>query len=231
MLRSHDIPEAAMERPTAGRPRKLTREEIVDGAIALVEKHGPDALTMRALGKSLGVQASTLYNYFPSTDHLNQEIGRKLLSAVPLPGAVGEEARGQLLAHFMAMRAVLIRHPDVLDRKPGSVSWIWSLQRLEAQLALLSAAGVAPEQALMVVRVLDVTCITAAQTAREWSAQDFVARRKLLFSGVKPSQLPHVQAVHGLLMEKLPDEGAFRQVMETLIDSLLPQLRARRRKA
>lgn len=231
MLRSDQTQMLAAER-SPGRPRKLTADEIIAGAIALVEKDGPQALTMRALGKALRVQASTIYNYFPSIAALNEEISRRLLANVPLPGSIpGVDARAQLITHFMAMRMVLARHPQVLDQIPGSVSWIWSLKKLEGELALLSASGVDPEAAIMAVSVLDVMCSASAQLARDWNANQWVARRKRLFTGMKASELPHIQAVHERLIANLPDEQTFRNTLETLIDSLLPQLRSRRRKS
>ncbi|HEY1077547.1 MAG TPA: helix-turn-helix domain-containing protein [Fontimonas sp.] len=232
MLSNSDAPMPTAERAAPGRPRKLSPEEIVDRAIALVEKDGPQALTMRALGKALRVQASTIYNYFPSIAALNEDISRRLLATVPLPGSMaGVDARAQLLTHFMAMRTVLARHPQVLDQVPGSASWIWSLRRLEGELALLSDAGVDPETAIMAVSVLDVMCSASAQLAREWNANQWVSRRKRLFTGMQASELPHIQAVHERLIANLPDEQTFRATLETLIDSLLPQLRSRRRKS
>src|SRR5438445_9330511 len=45
----------------AGKPASLTREEIVDAAMTLVDEVGLDALTMRAVADRLGVYPNALY--------------------------------------------------------------------------------------------------------------------------------------------------------------------------
>src|SRR6476620_6382468 len=43
--------------------QKLTREMIIDKALALIEQDGLENLSTRALGKRLGVQAMALYHH------------------------------------------------------------------------------------------------------------------------------------------------------------------------
>ena len=52
----------ANDTSTRTRPRgSLTREEIIKEALALLEEHGPGALSMRRLADRLGVAPNTLY--------------------------------------------------------------------------------------------------------------------------------------------------------------------------
>lgn len=51
-------------------PAKTSREAIVGAALALLERDGPDALTMRALAETLSVRASSLYRHVPDRDAL-----------------------------------------------------------------------------------------------------------------------------------------------------------------
>ena len=49
---------------TRARPRgSLTREEIIHEALALLEEHGPGALSMRRLADRLGVAPNALYTH------------------------------------------------------------------------------------------------------------------------------------------------------------------------
>ena len=41
-------------------------QEIVAAASRLLEREGPDALTMRRIGEALGIQAPSLYKHFPN---------------------------------------------------------------------------------------------------------------------------------------------------------------------
>jgi AcrR family transcriptional regulator len=44
------------------------RAEIVGAALALLEEHGPEAVTMRAIAERLGIRAPSLYKHFPDKD-------------------------------------------------------------------------------------------------------------------------------------------------------------------
>ncbi|WP_428950719.1 TetR/AcrR family transcriptional regulator [Streptomyces sp. cg35] len=48
----------------------LSEDVIVDCALRLVGRHGPDALSVRRLGAALGCDPSALYRYFHNTDDL-----------------------------------------------------------------------------------------------------------------------------------------------------------------
>jgi AcrR family transcriptional regulator len=46
-------------------PSKTDRETILRTALEIIETHGWNALSMRALGRKLGLRASSLYHHFP----------------------------------------------------------------------------------------------------------------------------------------------------------------------
>ena len=69
-------PVAPAERQSV---RRLNREVILDGAIALIEHDGPGALTMRRLGSALGVEGMAIYHHFKGRDELLVAIGDRLL--------------------------------------------------------------------------------------------------------------------------------------------------------
>ena len=50
--------------------RSLSREAFAEAAVAFVDEHGFDALTMRALGDAMGVHATAVYRYFSGKDEL-----------------------------------------------------------------------------------------------------------------------------------------------------------------
>jgi len=63
----------------------LSRERIIDAALAQVERHGLEALTMRKLGEALGVEAMSLYHFFPSKRHLLDALVDAAISSVEFP--------------------------------------------------------------------------------------------------------------------------------------------------
>src|SRR5215468_4410362 len=75
--------------PTARRPRRrkilpepLSRERIVEAALALVNREGLEAFSMRRLVTELGREAMSLYHFFPSKQHLVDALLDHALSSV-----------------------------------------------------------------------------------------------------------------------------------------------------
>ena len=61
----------------------LSRERIIAAAIAFVDEHGLTALTMRRLGKELGVEAMSLYRYVNGREDLLEGIVDQWCPAAP----------------------------------------------------------------------------------------------------------------------------------------------------
>src|SRR4051794_38460724 len=59
------------------------RTAIVSTALALLERHGPDGVTMRAIADQLGIQAPSLYKHIPGKDALEVEMIAQGLGAWP----------------------------------------------------------------------------------------------------------------------------------------------------
>lgn len=55
---------------TAGSDGGRTEAAIREAALALIARHGFDAVSMRSLGAEVGVQAAALYRYFPTKEDL-----------------------------------------------------------------------------------------------------------------------------------------------------------------
>ena len=68
--------------PGSGR---LDRETVVDAALALIAAEGLSGLSMRQLGRALGVEAMSLYHWFPSKERLLDAAADRLLAAVIVP--------------------------------------------------------------------------------------------------------------------------------------------------
>ena len=75
----------ALRRP--GKAFPLSRERIVESALALVAEHGLPALTFRRLGSALACEAMSIYHYFPSKRHLLDALIEKTLEGIREPPA------------------------------------------------------------------------------------------------------------------------------------------------
>ena len=63
----------------------LSRERIITAAVAIVDAQGLEALSMRKLGASLGVEAMSLYNHVTNKDDVLDGVLDHVLREVPLP--------------------------------------------------------------------------------------------------------------------------------------------------
>ncbi|WP_433211561.1 TetR/AcrR family transcriptional regulator C-terminal domain-containing protein [Dactylosporangium sp. CS-047395] len=144
----------------------LTREHVLDTALSLVDRKGLSALTMRALGAELGVEAMTLYHYVPNKNALIDGIVERLFTAVH-PAEPGGDWQGHLRRYAHDLRAVLLRHPYLLPAVNRPVVTPAALDAAEAGLRMLTDAGFELGEALDALNALTLFVLghTAAEVA------------------------------------------------------------------
>lgn len=99
---------------TDARPR-LSRERVLAGAVALADRDGLEAVTMRQLASELGVEAMSLYYHVANKDELldgmvelvMEEINR----AVAGPARPGDTWKVKLRDRILTSRRVMLAHP------------------------------------------------------------------------------------------------------------------------
>jgi len=96
------------------RREPLTRARILEAATRVMDADGLEAVTMRRLGRELGVEAMSLYNHVPSKEALLSGILETVMGQFELPRHDGdwlERLRDLALAYRRLLRA----HPNVLS--------------------------------------------------------------------------------------------------------------------
>ena len=63
----------------------LTRERILQAAVRLADRDGPDAVTLRKIAGELGVHVTSLYNHVPTREAVTDGIVELLLDEAKLP--------------------------------------------------------------------------------------------------------------------------------------------------
>lgn len=93
-----------------GQP-SLSRDQIVGGAIELLDAEGLAGLSMRRLGTKLGAGATSLYWYVRNKDELLELAIDAIMGEIeiPDPETVGWRAAARELAR--GMRSLILRHP------------------------------------------------------------------------------------------------------------------------
>lgn len=92
----------------------LSREEIVDAAIAIADSEGAEAVSMRRIAQVLRAGAMSLYWHLANKEHLLEQMLDALMADVEVPEPTGDW-RADLRVQARSMRKVQLRHPWVID--------------------------------------------------------------------------------------------------------------------
>jgi len=98
-----------------GRPPRdqegVSPEEMISAALVILDVDGTEALTMRALARSLGVNPMTIYHHFGDRDGLIRALSERVYTGVAAPaeGSVTTRLEGLLLAYH----SQVVRHPGL----------------------------------------------------------------------------------------------------------------------
>jgi AcrR family transcriptional regulator len=183
--------------PRRGKRRRgsLTREEVVDAALALVDEQGTDALTMPALAARLDCGVMTIYGYVASKEDLLGALAQRALAHFQLPQPLPEDVGEILIGWGHALRQALMEHPSLpLIFLNQTVIGPGIFYGLEAMLRGLDAAGYPPAVAVRAVYAVVIYTIgfaawEAPRTRRQSSAIYASSWRQALAS-LPPVDLP-----------------------------------------
>jgi AcrR family transcriptional regulator len=222
----------AAPRSRRNRPAKsaLSREAIVDAALAIVREEGIDALTMRRLAQALDTGPASLYVYVANRDELWELLFDAALATVTTEPTDPGRWREQLhelsarMVHVMAvvypgMARLAMTHIPVGDN---------SLRVAESVMSLLKAGGVSDQAAAYAVDLLGsyTTAIAYEQSlyATLYSDPDHeereVARIAERFAGLSAERYPTIAA----LREKMTygdGEERFALGLDVIVNGLL----------
>src|SRR6266516_4843039 len=100
---------------TRTRPRgSLSRDEIIQTALALLEEHGAGALSMRRLADRLGVAPNALYTHVRGKADLIDGLVDQVYAGLDLDQDPTGDWTEQLAALSWAIRDHLLAHPAVV---------------------------------------------------------------------------------------------------------------------
>lgn len=156
-----------------GRPPRVSRQEVIDAAVAIADADGLDAVSMRSVARALRVGAMTLYSYVPGRVELVDAMVDRAYADFELPDA-GLAWRPALEQYARGYWSLLRAHAWLLDvnhwRLPLAPH---VLDADEAGYRILIDTGLA---ALEVVRTIAVLNNTVAGFAR-WAAVEAADER------------------------------------------------------
>jgi AcrR family transcriptional regulator len=125
-------------------PRRtpLSRDRVLRAALDLVDREGVEALTMRRLGRELGVEAMSLYGYVSSKEDLIEGVVEQVFREMPLIVPGPGDWQDRLRHHAAVYRKVLLDHPNavrLVGRRPLDTDAIAAF--VDSALAELQSIG------------------------------------------------------------------------------------------
>ena len=220
--------------------RPLTKQRVLEKAIAIADEDGIEALSMRRLGQALGVEAMSLYNHVANKGELVAAMVDSVVEQFELPD---DEPRWDVAIRRCAIRAhdLLIQHPWAcgLALVPSDFRTISGprIRYMEWLLRRLREAGFSPELAYSAYHTLDshifgftLWQLGHAKAADMFAANDgesvetFVTR---ILEQMRP-QYPYL-AEHGE-QHMAPGAPNGKQEFEFGLDLILDALKERRRR-
>lgn len=203
------------------RPR-LNRDRVLRAALELADQQGIAAVTMRELGRRLGVEAMSLYNHVDSKDDVLDGIVDLVVAEIELPD--GEvEWREAMRRRAVSAREAFGRHPwagALIDTRQSSGPG--RLQYIEWVIGTLRDAGFTIELAMRAFSAIDSYLygflrqqqgMAAGEAGTEESAQAFLA--------AVPAEYPHVREITGLVLRHGYDPAHdFDFGLNLILDSL-----------
>lgn len=154
------------KRPPGVARRPLSREAVLGAALNLVDAEGLEALSMRRLGKELGVEAMSLYNHVPSKAALLDGLIEHALAHLE-PTDPTKEWTEQVRDMARSYRSMANAHPHIvalIATRPFNTPA--ALEPLERALRIFRSAGFDEASAIHAFRTVAsfATGYTLAET-------------------------------------------------------------------
>jgi AcrR family transcriptional regulator len=127
----------------------ISRQQIIDAAVGVVNSAGYEEMTIRGLAAELGVAPMSLYRHVRDKDDLLDEVVDRLLSKAWRPRASPDDWHGWVLEAADKLRHFLVSEPAALHvyLQHPVVSPI-AIERMEAMMRVLRSAGAEDAEAM-----------------------------------------------------------------------------------
>jgi AcrR family transcriptional regulator len=211
----------------AGRPESrdtLNRERVVIAAMDLADEGGIESVTMRELGRKLGVEAASLYNHVAGKDDLLNGMVDLVVAEIDLPSRE-VDWKEAMRRRAVSAREVFARHPwgsALIDSRgrsgPSSLSYA------DRVLGTMLDAGFSPRLAANAFLALDSYIYGFERQRQDISPADDeetadVAREVL--AAIPPGAYPSLARVATeYAAEPYDDDAAFSFGLELILDGV-----------
>jgi TetR/AcrR family transcriptional regulator, tetracycline repressor protein len=205
----------------SGRQPKLSREAILDRALAVADADGIDAVSVRRLARELSVTPMALYWHFSDKNALLHALGDRLLGGLDL--TVDERAPWpeRLRSFVVSLTAVLRAHPSaavLIGSLPTVVSEN-ALRATEAALDILRHAGFSPAEAAQITTqiVRTTTSMVIAELDEIPPLGEPTPDKEAFLRALPPDRFPRVIEAASALSTPEDPESFYDLVIELVL--------------
>jgi len=188
--------------PTTDARAHLSRERVLETAVAFADRHGLEALSMRKLGEELGASAMSAYYYFPNKEQLLDGMVDVVFSEIE-PPSLELDWKTAMRRRAVSTRDALNRHRWAVGHMEGRTEHGPANLRLhDAVLGCLRAAGFSIEATVHAYSVQDAYIYGFALQETDMSSEtpdDFAAEAQRQMDAYKDvlADYPHLVEVVG----------------------------------
>jgi AcrR family transcriptional regulator len=218
-----------MTRKTDTHREPLTAPRIIRAAMAIADREGLEALSMRRVAAELDATPMALYNHVAGKDELLDGIAGEMLKEIDLSALDPSDWAGAIKTGYGEFRRVLLAHPNllqVMQRKTNITPD--GMRPIELSLSLLRSAGFGPEEALQAHWVL--TGYTMGHVVWQQASPLFDKGGGNEMALEHHRSLPQDQfpCLHEVLpaLERCDMESAFQFGLDALIEGFKAQIAA-----
>jgi AcrR family transcriptional regulator len=203
----------------------LSRERVLQAAVAFADERGIESLTMRKLGEALGVEAMSLYNHVANKDELLDGMVDIVFGEVGLPPG-DADWKAAMRRRAVSARQVLAHHRWAIGlmesrTSPGPAT----LRHHDAVIGCLRGAGFSVPMAAHAFSLLDSYVYGFAlqeATLPFDTAEQTAEVAEMILSGLQPDEYPHLTelAVEHVLQPGYSYGDEFEFGLDLVLDGL-----------
>jgi len=242
-MSNRDRLSSIWERPEPGsrRPRH-TREQIASAALAIADREGFEAVSMRRVAAEIGAGTMTLYHYVRTKDELIDLMDDAIMGQVLIPdGELPAAWRDAIATIGRRSHDVFVRHPWALQALTGARGGPNGMRHFEQSLAAVSSLDVDPRTKLAVIAMVDDYVFGYVfRTGQVAAAFEATAKEEIIVellphfeAQIHSGAYPNIEHLFGdadvretweLIVETMTAGPRFEQGLELLLDGIEAKL-------
>jgi AcrR family transcriptional regulator len=210
-------------------PREpLSRERIVDAAMAVVDAGGLDALSMRSVAQALSTGPASLYAHVANKEELLELLIERVAAGLELPEPDPKHWQEQVKDMVRAIHYGLLAHRDLARASLANIPLGEGALRYSERMIEILKLGGLPDQ--VVAYGIDLLPLYAVATAYEHAlnaermsteeGERYIAELGAFFAALPRERFPHIVALAGPLTAGGMEGERFEFGLDVLVAGL-----------